>query len=159
MNRLLVFCVLFVLIGAYVLHQVTHLSLGAKPAEQAASEQTWRTDFSAAKTQAASENKKLLLDFTGSDWCPQCKRLEAEVLKTDAFRNFAKDYILIRLDFPRSTELPPALKQQNRALEKQFQVWGYPTLIALDSSGREITRQVGYEPGSGPREYLAGFKK
>lgn len=159
MKRLLIFCVLFVLVGAYLVRQFSHMALGAKPAEQPASAQTWLTDFSAAKAQAAGENKKLLLDFTGSDWCGYCMKLEAEVLNTDAFRSFARDYVLVRLDFPHMKQLPAAQKQQNDALARQFQVDGFPTLIALDPSGREITRQVGYEPGSGPREYLAPFKR
>ena len=158
MNRLLFFCVLLVGIGAYVLHQVTHMTPGAKSAAAAAA-QGWQTDFAAAKAQAANENKKLLLDFTGSDWCGYCMKLEDEVLSTAAFRNFAKDYILVRLDFPRTKQLPPAEKRQNDALARQFQVDGYPTLIELDPSGREITRQVGYEPGSGPRAYLAQFRR
>jgi len=118
----------------------------------------WLTDFAAAKQQAASGNKKLLLDFTGSDWCGYCKLLDAEVLNTVAFKDFAKDYVLVRIDFPRSTELPPALKQQNDALAQQFRIDGFPTLVALSSSGQEITRQSGYQPGSGPQAYLAQFK-
>ncbi len=41
-----------------------------------AEEYTWLTDFASAKQQAANENKKMLLDFTGSDWCYFCKRLQ-----------------------------------------------------------------------------------
>lgn len=158
MNRLLFFCVLFVLIGGYVLHQVMHMTPGVTAAA-ADSSAGWLTDFSAAKAQATKENKKLLLDFTGSDWCGYCMKLEAEVLTTDTFRSFAKDFVLVRLDFPRSKQLPAAAKRQNDALAKQFQVDGFPTVIELDPSGREITRQVGYDPGSGPRAYLAQFKK
>jgi protein disulfide-isomerase len=160
MKNLLIVSALFVFV-AIGLFRMTTVHPGANltgPASARVPNDTWLTDFSAAKQQAASENKKLLLDFTGSDWCGYCKLLDAEVLNTAGFKNFAKDYILVRIDFPRSTELSPALKQQNDALAQQFQVSGYPTLIALNSSGREITRQTGYEPGSGPGAYLAQFK-
>ncbi len=121
-------------------------------------EHTWLTDFAAAKQQAANENKKMLLDFTGSDWCYFCKKLEAEVLSTPAFKDFAKDYVLVRVDFPRSHELPPDLKNQNKALAQQYRINGFPTLVELSSSGQEITRQSGYHPGSGPQAYIAQFK-
>jgi protein disulfide-isomerase len=127
-----------------------------KPREKA--EYAWLTDFAAAKQQAADENKKMLLDFTGSDWCYYCKRLEAEVLNTPAFKDFAKDYVLVRVDFPRSHELPPDLKNQNKALSQQYRIDGFPTLIELSSAGQEITRQSGYHPGSGPQAYIAQFK-
>jgi thioredoxin-related protein len=121
-------------------------------------EYTWLTDFAAAKQQAANENKKMLLDFTGSDWCYFCKKLEAEVLSTPAFKDFAKDYVLVRVDFPRSHELPLDLKNQNKALAQQYRINGFPTLVELSSSGQEITRQSGYHPGSGSQAYIAQFK-
>jgi thioredoxin-related protein len=118
----------------------------------------WRTDFAAAKQRAANENKKMLLDFTGSDWCYFCKKLDAEVLDTPAFKDFAKDYVLVRVDFPHSHELSPDLKNQNKALAQQYRVNGFPTLVELSSSGQEIARQSGYHPGSGPQAYIAQFK-
>jgi thioredoxin-related protein len=163
MKNLLIICVLAI-VAIAVVFRTASVHVGGNPVNAAAASvprapnDTWLTDFAAAKQQAASENKKLLLDFTGSDWCGYCKLLEAEVLSTDAFKDFAKDYVLVRIDFPRSTELAPDLKQQNDALAQQFQVGGFPTLIAMDSSGREITRQSGYQPGSGPQAYLAQFK-
>lgn len=33
----------------------------------------WTTDFEAAKAQAKKEGKEILLDFTGSDWCPPAR--------------------------------------------------------------------------------------
>jgi protein disulfide-isomerase len=163
MKTLLLICVL-VILASVVTFRMRSVHAASNPAGAASSNaadpknNTWLTDFSAAKQQAASEKKKLLVDFTGSDWCFYCQKLDAEVLATDAFKSFAKDYVLVRIDFPRSTELPPALKQQNDALAQQFHIDGFPTLIELSSSGQEITRQDGYEPGSGPQAYLAQFK-
>jgi thioredoxin-related protein len=163
MKNLLIICAL-VMLAMVVVFRTAKVHVGGNPVSAAASNatrapnDTWLTDFAAAKQQAASENKKLLLDFTGSDWCGYCKLLEAEVLRTDAFKDFAKDYVLVRIDFPRSTELPPDLKQQNDALAQQFSVEGFPTLLVMDSSGREITRQSGYQPGSGAVAYLSQFK-
>jgi thioredoxin-related protein len=136
------------------------VAAASPPAEKprVRAEYTWLTDFAAAKQQAANENKKMLLDFTGSDWCYFCKKLDVEVLDTPTFKDFAKDYVLVRVDFPRSHELPPDLKNQNKVLEQQYRINGFPTLVELNSSGQEIMRQSGYHPGSGPQAYIAQFK-
>ena len=115
----------------------------------------WATDFEAAKADAAKSGRKLLLDFTGSDWCIYCQKLDAEVLATPEFKSFAKDYVLVCVDFPKAKELPAAEKKQNDALGERFKIEGYPTLIVADASGTEVRRAVGYEPGSGPGAYLA----
>ena len=116
--------------------------------------ETWLTDLNAAKVQATQENKKLLLDFTGSDWCYYCKKLDAEVFATPEFQAYAKNYILVRLDYPRHKEQPATEKAQNAALGKQFNINGYPTVILLDATGQELKREEGYNPGSGPKAYL-----
>jgi protein disulfide-isomerase len=119
----------------------------------------WTTDYKAALAQAKVEKKMVLLDFTGSDWCAYCKLLDKEVLTQQAFKDFAdKNYILVTLDFPREKKLPNDLKQQNDALDQQFNIQGLPTLIVLDADGKELGRQMGYEPGSGPDAVIAKLK-
>jgi thioredoxin-related protein len=114
----------------------------------------WSTDFEGAKASAAKSGKKLLIDFTGSDWCIYCQKLDAEVFSTSEFKSFAKGYVLVCVDLPHQKELPAALKKQNEALAEQFKIDGFPTVIVADASGTEIRRADGYEPGSGPRAYL-----
>jgi thioredoxin-related protein len=160
MRNLLILCALFIFV-AIGLFKMTKVHAGAKlagPAFATYASGTWLTDFPAAKQQAAFENKKLLLDFSNSEACYPCQRLNSEVWETGEFRSFASDYILVRLEFPHDTKLPPDLEKQNYELGQQFSVTNFPTVIVLDSSGREITRQTGYELGSGPRAYLAQFK-
>jgi protein disulfide-isomerase len=124
-------------------------------AATARAETTWLTNFTAAKVEAAREHKKLLLDFTGSDWCAYCIRLEKEVFPTPEFAAFTTDYVLVRLDYPRNKAQSPEEKAQNAELKDRFHIDGYPTVLLADASGREITRSVGYRPGSDPAEYLA----
>jgi protein disulfide-isomerase len=119
----------------------------------------WTTDYKAALAQAKAQNKLVLLDFTGSDWCGYCQALDKEVLTQQAFKDFADaNYIQVTVDFPQRTQLPDALKQQNDALGKQFSIQGFPTLIVLDADGKELGRQVGYDPGSGPPAVIAKLK-
>src|ERR1017187_4807538 len=61
----------------------------------------WLTDVPAALARAKAENKTVLLDFTGSDWCGWCMRLKAEVFDQPEFSTYAHaNLILVELDFP-----------------------------------------------------------
>ena len=113
----------------------------------------WMTDFEAAKKKAAKENKSLLLDFTGSDWCPPCKRLTSEVLGQEDFIKAAKEhFVLVELDFPRNKEQPDDLKQQNQDLQQRYGIQGYPTILLTAADGKPYG-QTGYRPG-GVEKYL-----
>ena len=117
----------------------------------------WSHDFEAAKKQAAEEKKDLLIDFTGSDWCPPCKALTAQVLSKEEFRNLTKDkFVLVELDFPRQPEnvekQPEADKERNQKLLGEYGVEGFPTLILTDAGGKPYA-YTGFQPG-GPEEYV-----
>ena len=107
----------------------------------------WTDDFEEAKAQAKAENKFLLLDFTGSDWCGWCKRLDAEVFEKSDFKNYAKDnLVLVKLDFPRGFSLKKKTAEQNDKLAKEFGIAGYPSIILLDPDGKKLTK-TGYKDG------------
>lgn len=113
----------------------------------------WMNDWEAAKKLAAEQKKDLLIDFTGSDWCGWCIKLDKEVFSEDAFKAAAKDkYVLVALDFPQRKELPEAEREQNEKLQAAFAVEGFPTIFLADSQGRPFAR-TGYQPG-GPEAYV-----
>ena len=56
-------------------------------AGSAFAEEGWLVSFEKAKQQAAKEGKPILMEFTGSDWCPPCKALHKNVLVKDDFKN------------------------------------------------------------------------
>ena len=90
---------------------------------------TWHTDMEKAIDIATKENKKMMLFFTGSDWCGWCIKLQNEVLKTSDFEKWAnKNVVLVELDFPRRTAQAENIKAQNGQLQHMFQVRGYPTI-------------------------------
>jgi protein disulfide-isomerase len=120
----------------------------------ARAELTWLTDLDEAKKVAMKENKKLLVDFTGSDWCGYCIKLHKEVFDTPEFEKFAKDYVLVELDFPKRKEQPAAEKAKNQAAQKKYGVNGFPTVIIMNTSGKVLNRAEGYSPDSGPSAYL-----
>lgn len=120
----------------------------------ARAELTWLTDLDEAKKVATKENKKLLVDFTGSDWCGYCMKLHKEVFATEEFEKFAKDFVLVELDFPKRKEQPAAEKAKNQAAQKKYGVNGFPTVIIMNTSGKVLNRAEGYSPDSGPSAYL-----
>ncbi len=113
----------------------------------------WLTDFEAAKKQATTEKKDILIDFTGSDWCGWCIKLNEEVFNKDAFKKAApKDFVFLELDFPQRKKLDEKLQKQNQKLQEEFGVQGFPTIFLTDGKGRPYA-QTGYQPG-GPEKYL-----
>jgi thioredoxin-related protein len=118
----------------------------------------WMTDFAAAKIIAAAEQKPLLLDFTGSDWCGWCIKLDKEVFSQKVFKEFATDnLVLVELDFPRGKEQSEDLKAQNKALSEKYGIRGFPTILVLSPEG-ELIEKTGYQRG-GPEAYVAHIKE
>ncbi|MEP2775227.1 MAG: thioredoxin family protein [Luteolibacter sp.] len=114
----------------------------------------WTSDFEAAKKQAAEENKNLLIDFTGSDWCGWCIRLKEEVFDKDEFKEGVKDkFVLVEIDFPQDdSKLSAETKAQNEKLGEAYAVAGYPTIMLTDAAGKPFA-QTGYQEG-GPKAYV-----
>lgn len=105
----------------------------------------WLRNFAEAKKKAQQEGKDLLVDFSGSDWCGWCIKLEKEVFSQAVFKEYAaKHFVLVSLDFPRKVELPQEEKKQNDALRDLFQVSGFPTVVLCDQQGRPYAR-TGYQ--------------
>lgn len=93
---------------------------------------------------ARSENKLLLLEFASSDSCPPCVLLQQRVFSSPEFIAFARtNLVFVRLDFPLKVDLRPDTTATNDILLQQFDVPGYPTLIALDKTGKPFWRTVG----------------
>jgi thiol-disulfide isomerase/thioredoxin len=130
----------------------------AKPASPqlavAESEDDWETDIDVAVSAAQQDGKYLLLDFTGSDWCPPCIRLENEVLSQAAFLAEAKkQFHLVKLDFPQNQQLVPVrLMEKNREWMQRLGVDGFPTIVLLDAKARPFGF-LGYTAG-GPPAFL-----
>ena len=115
----------------------------------------WGDDYKAALATAAKENKKVLLDFTGSDWCGWCIKLKKETFDQPAFKDYAdKNLVLVEIDFPQGKSQSPAVKAQNNSLQEQYKVQGFPTLVVLDPQGKVIKQQSGYIPG-GPAGFIS----
>ncbi len=134
------------------------LTLAALTLSASAAKEGWLDDLEKAKAQAKAEGKKILLDFTGSDWCGWCIKLDKEVFSQQAWKDYAaKHLVLVEVDFPRSTQLPEATKKQNEALAKKFGIRGYPTIVITSASGTK-KGELGYVEG-GPEAFIKELKK
>jgi len=121
-------------------------------------EATWLTNFETAQARARSEKKLLLIEFTGSDWCPPCIILGRQVFSQPEFKDYAAQYlVLLEVDFPRTKELSAEQRAANEKLAEQFGIDGLPTIILLDPSGRKVG-ELGYMPG-GPKPFIAAVEE
>lgn len=98
----------------------------------------WLTDLDKAIAQAKAENKSVLVEFTGSDWCPPCIAMRKNVFSKKEFVDAAsKKFVLVELDFPKGDK---ELSEKNQPLAEKFKIEGFPTVVLLDSEGKEFTR-------------------
>lgn len=118
----------------------------------------WLTDFKQAQQQAKSDKKLMLVDFTGSDWCGWCIKLDKEVFAKPEFQEYAsKNLVLMEVDFPRGKQLSSTEKAQNEQLAQQYGIQGFPTIIVLNGEGK-VVGELGYTPG-GPAAFIAELEK
>jgi len=124
----------------------------------AAGSEAWLTDFEAAKKQAAEKKLPIIANFSGSDWCGWCIKLDREVFEKPEFLDYAKkNLVLLTLDFPARKKQPKAIADQNKALATKYGIRGYPTILLLDAKG-EVVAKTGYRPG-GPAAYVEHIKE
>lgn len=113
-----------------------------------ASAAEWQTDYAQALENAKAQNKRVLLDFTGSDWCGPCIQLKKRAFSRPEFASYAeKNLILVEIDYPQRKKLSPALVKQNEKLAKQYGIEekGFPTLVLLDPAGKIVRELSGYD--------------
>lgn len=123
-----------------------------------AAELQWMTDLPKAQEKAKSEKKLVLIDFTGSDWCPWCVKLNKEIFSQAEFVEYAqKNLVPVEIDFPRKKAQSAELKAANQKLQQQYKIEGYPTVIVLDGSGKKVG-ELGYMQG-GPKAFIAELDK
>ncbi|KIC90771.1 thioredoxin family protein [Flavihumibacter solisilvae] len=116
----------------------------------------WQTNFETAKKLAKEQDKLILLNFSGSDWCGPCIRMHREFFSNDQFTRMADSaLIMLNADFPRDKkhQLSKEQKAHNEALADQYNPSGkFPFTLLLDAEGKVIRSWDGF-PSMSP----AGF--
>tara|TARA_B100001029_G_C14661904_1_gene234842 strand:- start:7 stop:522 length:516 start_codon:yes stop_codon:yes gene_type:complete len=110
-NKIIIFCFLFFATNSF------------------AQKEGWIEDFPEAFELSVETGKPILANFTGSDWCGWCIKLDNAVFQTEEFKKWANEnVILLELDFPRRKQLDPEIEANNNYLQSIFQVRGFPTI-------------------------------
>ena len=118
----------------------------------------WMTDLKVAQDRAYAENRVVLVNFTGSDWCGWCIKLKNEVFNTSEFSAFAERHLmLVEVDFPNRKPISAQQRAVNQGLANRYSIQGYPTVILLNSKGKEVGR-LGYLQG-GPKAYITAIRQ
>jgi protein disulfide-isomerase len=118
----------------------------------------WEDDFDKGLAKAKTEKKVALVDFTGSDWCGWCIKLDKEIFSQSKFQDYAKDkLVLVEVDFPRSKPLPKEKQEKHDALMKKYKVEGFPTVLVFNAEGKQVG-ELGYTKG-GPDAFIAELEK
>lgn len=105
----------------------------------------WHDDPEKAFAEAKALGLPVYVFFTGSDWCPPCKKQEESVHKKPDFQRFADSHlVLLEIDFPRRRSQPAGVKERNQAMASEWGVSSFPSLfLASDPNGdREPVRRA-----------------
>ncbi|QQE11494.1 thioredoxin family protein [Planctomycetota bacterium] len=133
------------LVGSQVWAQAS-----GKAAAKAEAHEGWQVDVDLKDVfkQAKKEGKDVVVNFSGSDWCPPCIKLDETILSQKAFQDRVKDnFVLVNLDYPRQKQQSPEVKAHNDAAARKYGITGYPTLLIFDSEGHQYGK-TGYKPVS-----------
>ena len=110
-----------------------------------AAEAKWHYNLPEAQALARKQNKLVLMNFTGSDCCGWCMKLKKEVFLTPEFSDYARtNLVLVEIDQPRWKPLSQEQLAMNSKVQEQYRAEGFPTLVALSSTGQEVWRLGGY---------------
>ena len=123
--------------------------------------QTWLEDFEAAKRMAAEQQKDILLVFTGSDWCANCKDLEDKVWYSESFTAEAnKRWVLLKANFPKKSGMPEPVNvnETKMVLTERYNRNGFfPYVVIIDKTGK-VKGRTGYEDFETAEEYVSMLK-
>ncbi len=106
----------------------------------------WHVMLDDAYKESAQTGKPIMAYFTGSDWCPPCRRFSAAVISKPEFSEWAKDnVVLLEVDSPRRKQVPQAIQQQNQHLSQAFNVRGVPRIWVFNMNQNGETGEMEVE--------------
>lgn len=116
----------------------------------------WVSSYRTAQQRALRENKKILIFFSGSDWCEPGRVLDRDLFRTDAFQRLASEkYVLYNADFPKYTKLGYETEERNRRLAARYGISRFPAVVVVDPKyGGLLVKQVGMADGMTPKKLL-----
>lgn len=126
------------------------------------SQPNWQYDFTQAMSEAKKEDKAIILNFAGSDWCGPCIKMTRDIFEKESFISYAENHlVLVRADFPRSkkNQLDPKQVKHNEALAEKYNPQGkFPLTLLLDANGKVLRTWDGFKSGT-PDEFIQQVEK
>jgi len=114
--------------------QVKRQQAPAQSGPYKAKNEGWLTNMEEAYALSKKSGKPIMANFTGSDWCGWCKKLDRSVFHQPGFEKWAEDnVILLEVDFPKRFRLPQDVAAQNNTLKQAFAVRGFPSIWVFDA--------------------------
>jgi thioredoxin len=108
---------------------------GTQTSQDQTSNLNWHSDMNSALDEAKKTRKPIMIDFYAT-WCSYCQQLDNETFQDPRVQEkLSQDYVRVKID-----------GDQNPDLVSKYNIFGYPTLVFLNSDGQEIKRQEGYLP-------------
>ena len=100
--------------------------------------------FQTVVKNAKSENKPILLIFSGSDWCANCIKLKTNVFDQESFKTLqAEKFKMYTADFPRTKKTVEDQRTlDNEMLADIFNPNGKFPLVLLLDSDQNILRKT-----------------
>lgn len=89
----------------------------------------WRSDYAAARSEAAAQNKPLFLDF-GASWCPDCQQMASMTWSNRSVADALAAYVPVSID----VDAHPAVAQQ-------YQIKAIPAVFVVDPKSGGILKQ------------------
>jgi thioredoxin-related protein len=106
----------------------------------------WETDLDVAFHKSKEQEKAILLNFSGSDWCIPCQKLKKGLFLNDKFTTYASEnLILVNLDFPmknKGENKEYTVKKDNWS-EKYNPNGHFPLTILIDKNGKVLKKWTG----------------
>jgi thioredoxin 1 len=93
----------------------------------------WSNDLNGALSKAQSTNHLVLADVY-APWCGYCKSMDKNTFTDPRVQQKLSNYVLVKIN-----------GDQNSELMKKYQIYSYPTILILDSSGNIVKTIVGYQ--------------
>jgi len=91
---------------------------------------SWAPYAEAALTRAASEGRPVVIDFSAA-WCMPCKELEHKTFNQPEVIDATKNVVTMKADLTQHGSADV------RALRKRYDIRGVPTIVFIDSHGKE----------------------
>jgi thiol:disulfide interchange protein DsbD len=97
----------------------------------------WKEFSEERYNQSLLENKKMIIDFY-ADWCIPCKELDALTFSNPTVIEKSMDFDTYKVDMTQT------LSDETEKLRNKFNIIGMPTVLIIDSQGKEIERLTGF---------------